>query len=47
MRGSGLTGPAGKDPQSGRWRVAVLALVFALVSHGCFIVSTSLTRSPL
>ena len=39
--------PAGNDPRRGRWRVAVLALVFALVSHGCFIVATSLTRSPL
>jgi hypothetical protein len=31
----------------GRWRVALLAIVFALVSHGCFILAISLTRSPL
>jgi hypothetical protein len=39
--------PNGIDPRQGRWRVALLAIVFALVSHGCFILATSLTRSPL
>lgn len=40
---------AGPDPgvaKRGRWRVVVLALVFALLSHGCLIAAISLTRSP-
>jgi hypothetical protein len=41
-----MADPDAGDPRSGRWRVAVLAVVFALVSHGCLMMATSLTRSP-
>jgi hypothetical protein len=38
--------PDGTQPRPRGWRVLVLAILFALLSHGCFIVATSLTRSP-
>ena len=34
------------DPIVGRWRVVVLALMFALLAQGCFIAAVSLTRNP-
>ena len=41
-----MADPGSRDPRSGRWRVAVLAVVFALLAHGCLVMATSLTRSP-
>lgn len=41
-----MADPAAGDPRSGRWRIAVLAIVFALASHGCLVFATSFTRSP-
>jgi hypothetical protein len=41
-----MTGPDAGDPKAGRWRVAVLALVFALLAQGCLIAAVSLTRDP-
>ncbi len=42
-----MASPDPGDPRLGRWRVVGLALAFALVAHGCLILATSLTQSPL
>ncbi len=42
-----MASPDTGDPSRGRWRVVVLAVTFALLSHGCFMLATSLTVNPL
>ena len=41
-----MANPDGTQPRPRRWRVVVLSIVFALLSHSCFIAATSLTKSP-
>lgn len=41
-----MAGPGPGDARRGRWRLVVLALAFALLSHGCLVAAISLTRSP-
>lgn len=55
----GSSGPVDEEPshmahpdddggvRPGRWRVVVLAFMFAFLSHGCLMLTVSLTRSPL
>jgi hypothetical protein len=41
-----MEGPDPDIPRPGRWRVIVLAALFALLAHGCFIAATSLSVDP-
>lgn len=38
--------PEMSSPKSGRGRIVVLAALFALFAHGCFVAAVSLSVSP-
>jgi hypothetical protein len=41
-----MPSPETGGPSVGRWRVVVLAMVFALLAQGCFVAAVMLTRNP-
>ena len=41
-----MADPDAGIPRSGRWKVIILAALFALFAHGCFIAATSLSVDP-
>jgi hypothetical protein len=41
-----MTGPGEGGTQPGRWRLAILAGLFALIAQGCFVLATELSRNP-
>ena len=41
-----MASPEPDMPRGSRWRMIVLAALFALFAHGCFIAATSLSVNP-
>lgn len=41
-----MADPEDDKPRSGGWRVVVLAALFALLAHGCFVAAVSLSVHP-